>query len=410
MAIPVKLARVKSRAKRRGRPKYKYVLRWQDGDGWHQESCRTSDRKAAETMRKRKFAELNGLVDPDDPEADPEPAVSWEELEERTQAALESRGRAASTADGYRRSVRVFRELSEAGAPAETDAAAIERFIAARREAGVGPAAINRDLRQLRTVFNRAIRRDELDANPFSNFERLTEDQKEIRTLDDGELQRVCGYFAGLSLVQTFLLVSLQTGCRIAELAHLLWDDVEPSSGWLMIREKTLPDGRRWRPKSRAGIRDAWLPPWLMARLASLQLAGKPFVWTRHLVELGAAFDGQFNPRRFVPYVQHRIADCCEATGVRFSHHDLRRTQQSWLREHGWGDAVCLAIAGQGTGATVLRDHYWRPNHRRMTRPAFDDAARIFSDSGLLEGDPLGESAQLAPKFAAGNVSATRVG
>lgn len=106
--------------------------------------------------------------------------------------------------------------------------------------------------------------------------------------------------------------------------------------------------------------------------------------------------------------MQANVTRCCDALGIpRFSHHDLRRTQQSWLRERGWGDAVCLAVAGQGTGATVLRDHYWRPNHRRMTLPAFHDAARLFSEFGLLEGDPLGETARLHPQFTAGGDAAS---
>jgi hypothetical protein len=99
------------------------------------------------------------------------------------------------------------------------------------------------------------------------------------------------------------------------------------------------------------------------------------------------------DPEKFVGYVQHRLNRVADELKIpRFSHHDLRRTQQTWLREHGWGDAICLAIAGQDTGATVLRNHYWRPNHRRMTLPAFQDVTGIFRDSGIIQGDPLGDT------------------
>lgn len=117
----------------------------------------------------------------------------------------------------------------------------------------------------------------------------------------------------------------------------------------------------------------------------------KPFVWSEHLLHIGRAFDTGFEPEKFVGYVQHRLNQICDKLKMlRFTHHDLRRTQQTWLREHGWGDAICLAIAGQGTGATVLRNHYWRPNHRRMTLPAFQDLAGIFSASGIVEGGTVG--------------------
>ena len=259
-------------------------------------------------------------------------------------------------------------------------------------------------------MLNRAVRRAELPANPFSKFDKLKEVPIEKRILTRAEIQCVCRYFAG-SLLQTFLLVSLQSGCRLREVAYLLREDVEPESGWLLIRNKMLPDGREFRVKSSAGVRDVWLPAWLMRRLTSLQLAWKPFVWSRHLADIGRAFDAEIDPERFVPFVQHRIVECCESLGIpRFSHHDLRRTQQTWLCEHGWGDAVCLAVAGQNTGAALLRNHYWRPNHRRMTQAAFEDVACISSAAELLEGDPSGDTCGLKDEFECGEIAVSNVG
>lgn len=275
----------------------------------------------------------------------------------------------------------------------------------------MGAAAINRDLRQLRSVFNRAVRRGELTENPFSNFEKLAEEAPEIRTLTAEEMQRVCGWFRQSPLLQTFLLVSLQTGCRIRELAYLLAEDVDADAGWLMIRPKDLPDGRRWKPKSKASVRDVWLPPWLLQRMLAFQLRGKRFVWSGHLLDIGQPFGATFEPERFVRAAQRQVTACCDSLGIpRFPAHDLRRTQQTWLREHGWGDAVCLAVAGQNTGATVLRNHYWRPNHRRMTRPAFEDVATIFSAFGLAEGDTVGDLARLKPAFESGKFAHSHIG
>ena len=93
-----------------------------------------------------------------------------------------------------------------------------------------------------------------------------------------------------------------------------------------------------------------------------------------------------------MPFVQHQITAGCDAPDIpRFSHHDLRRTQQTWLRERGWGAPVCLAIAAQSTGAAVLRNHR-RPNHRRMTLPALQDVAGIFCDFGVHQGNPVGDT------------------
>ena len=89
-----------------------------------------------------------------------------------------------------------------------------------------------------------------------------------------------------------------------------------------------------------------------MRRLTSLQLARKPFVWSRHLADIGRAIDADFDPE---PFVQHRIADCCASIDIpRSSHHDLRRTKQTWLCERGWGDAVCLAVDGCESVATPV--------------------------------------------------------
>ena len=38
------------------------------------------------------------------------------------------------------------------------------------------------------------------------------------------------------------------------------------------------------------------------------------------------------------------------------------------------------------------REHYWQVNHHRMTKPAFEDGAGVFSSWRLVKCNPLGDT------------------
>ena len=390
MPIPVKLTRVKCRTKNKGRPKYKYVLRWQADGKWQQETARTSDRKTANALRDQKFAEVNGLLPKPESAA---PTFTWDDLREREVTHLRSKNRAEGTVEDYCRSIRALRENCGAAGPAGVSLSEIETFIANRRAAGIEPSTVNGDLRALRAVFERARKRGDLPGNPFADVEPLHEERKELRILSPEELLKLYDHFADRPVLQTFLMAALQTGARLRELVYLLADDIEPETGWLLVRDKTLPDGRRWRVKGRDSNRDVWLPPWLMERLTGLMLPHRPYVWSRFVVESRRPFTQPFDPEQFVDSIEWYVAQSAAAVGIpSWSCHDLRRTQQTHLMEQGWPDPICMAIAGHSSGATVLRKSYRRPKLRKMTHAAYQDVAGIFRDSGILTGDPLGDT------------------
>jgi site-specific recombinase XerC len=70
---------------------------------------------------------------------------------------------------------------------------AVERFLAGRRKAGLGPATLNRTLNVLSFFFNAAVKRDLVRADPVAFVDRPREPRRRWRILTtarDGAVER----------------------------------------------------------------------------------------------------------------------------------------------------------------------------------------------------------------------------
>jgi integrase len=206
----------------------------------------------------------------------------------------------------------------------------------------ISPATINKDLRTLRAVFSRAVRREILEVNPFSRVDKLREPEKVKRILSDNELAKLLPELKRRDhAVYGAVLVALSTGLRIGELANLKWAEVDLASGDLHVVNRA-----DWRTKSTRN-RYEWLPEFVRDALGPLQ--GRP--WQ------GYVFADR-EPGKWY----FRAADVFDAAvkAAKIAHctfHDLRETALTRMAEGGAGVWVLQSIAGHST-PNVTAKHY----------------------------------------------------
>jgi len=109
----------------------------------------------------------------------------------------------------------------------------------AQRVKEVSPAATNRALALLKSMFNRAIEWDKFhDPNPALKVKHFREDNHKLRYLEKEEIKRllnVCDDF-----LRPILIVALNTGMRKAELFNLKWHEIDFNKGIIhLLRTKS---------------------------------------------------------------------------------------------------------------------------------------------------------------------------
>jgi integrase len=99
----------------------------------------------------------------------------------------------------------------------------------------VRPATSNRLLGRLRRIFNVAVNWDLLEESPMKNFKMLAENNARHRFLSVEECDRLLR--ACISpRVRAVVEIALHTGMRLGEILGLCWQDVDFSTGLILIR------------------------------------------------------------------------------------------------------------------------------------------------------------------------------
>ena len=333
MAIAVYLVAEKPKGKRKRK---KWAIRWIDGNRkLCYESCRTSDRKSAEIIRQRKYAELNRRQEQNGQH------VTWEEFARANREFLEASGRADNTVFQSGRSLDHFARICSPDTPFDVTPDMVHRFVIERAKE-VEPATVNKDLRGLKAVFNRAVERELLERNPFNKMKPLTEVEKMVRVLSPVELQKLAACLRELSaVVYAAFLVALATAMRIGELANLQWEDVDLDTGDVLIH-----NNRVWRTKGRRN-RYEWLPEFVRDALRLIRQNS----WN------GYVFADR-EPRNWYWHVQKIFDKAVKKAKIKHvTWHDLRETALTGMAEGGAGVWVLQRIAGHSSPTTTER-HY----------------------------------------------------
>jgi len=116
----------------------------------------------------------------------------------------------------------------------------IEKYKSKRKQEGVKPSTINRELNVLRSMFNRAIEWGDASNNPLNGV-------KKAKPLNPDEYERKPLYIPNDVLdkivenspdnLKPFVVVARHTGMRLSELVNVKWSDVDPNKEYIYVKD-----------------------------------------------------------------------------------------------------------------------------------------------------------------------------
>jgi integrase len=233
------------------------------------------------------------------------------------------------------------------------------------------PIQANRTLEILRKLFNWAVGRDILGANPCYRIPKPSTENRSDRVLSEKEMRAV---WAALEceapLTAATFKLRLLTAQRGAEVLTMRWDQI--SNGWWTIPAGVAKNGLAHRVP---------LSPQSLALLDEILPLGEGSEW----VFPGARGSGH---RVAVHKAHNRIR---KRAGVAFVPHDLRRTAASHMTSIGISRLVVSKILNHvETGVTAVYD-----------RHSYDREKRAALDAWACHVEEIVSGCQAGPKIVA---------
>lgn len=358
------LVRLRTRPSRDDRT-FKYQLDYVDGDGKRRRvSLGHADRKKAERQRTQKDRELRmGVLAPESMKLsdflDDSLTRTGKQIRESTQTlrreAVEHFIRVIGDVDYQRITLRHA-----------------ELFRQACLDQGNNPATVSKKLRQLKTTFQLAVDRKQLEENPFKRIQLPKSPKKKIRVLTMDECERLIEaaryYQQRENSVEWELLfrVALTTGMRRSELLNTIWTDIDFDGKTIDVSPKKDTTGTwEWHIKdtdSRTlGLTDEDVL--LLSDHQAKQPEGYPYVFVPvrrydHIQQLRTKKQGKWTLSdarlKVVNNFDRRLGKILKRAGVKnATFHDLRSTAiTNWFRQ-GLKELEVMKLAGHSSFATT---------------------------------------------------------
>ena len=228
--------------------------------------------------------------------------------------------------------------------------AKIERYIKIRLDQGRKHGGINTDLRMLKALFNWALKREYVVANPFLAVELFPNKGSGPRPLTPAELERFFQFNPPGSRWYPLLMVYLLTGARLSEILKpkFSWQDVD-------FKNETITLAVR------KGHKESELPLNTLLLEIFKELRRKPYRKEKHHQQA----DDKDYPFPFTHwYVSHKVKVLMQEAGIKATAHDLRDSFVSYLIYLGYPLEDVSKIAGHSS-IQVTERHYYRQLEER---------------------------------------------
>ncbi len=243
----------------------------------------------------------------------------------------------------------------------ELGAAEVRQYIAMRRDDGVKPSTINRELSLLSAAINWANR--ELDwqlPNPASG-RKLKEPEGRVRWITKAEaaaLIRAAHHDSqARQWLPHFIVLALNTGCRKQELLGLEWTRVDLQAGLIFLEAHHTKTGKRRSIPLNQAAREAILA---RARFRAEWCPDSPWVFC----------DRQ---GRRVQNVRRSFETACNRAGISdFRIHDLRHTCAAWLVSAGVPLTEVRDLLGHSTVKMTEKYAHLHPENVRAAVSCLD--------------------------------------
>jgi len=221
---------VKTWLRRNRKGKYVYYLRWigEDGRERYQSLCH-SDKREAERQRREKEVQLASDVE------HPEKMKLTELLEDyldRTRTQIEP-----STA---RSATYCMKDFISAVGDIYADRVTYrhcERFHQYCVDKGLKSASVNTHIRLVKRIFSLAVKRGQLERNPFDGIPLLKVPRKPVRIFSKDEFERILAS-ARSSIWKARVLLAKTAGLRRGEILNLTVNDVDFAKGRIAVQPK----------------------------------------------------------------------------------------------------------------------------------------------------------------------------
>jgi site-specific recombinase XerD len=231
--------------------------------------------------------------------------------------------------------------------------------------AGVSLHTVARDRRVLHRLFNYAIMKDHLDANPSQMVRAPKADPRNPPILTNDQLDALLDAAAPNPMLHTFVVVLADAGVRAySEALQLRWEDVDLAGGFLNLRSE--PGRRTKSGKSRsvpltARLRAALQDHAARFRLALYDGARSPFVFHHTHTTRSAVAGARITDLR----ASFDHAKQTAKLPAAFRPHDLRhRRVTTWLAE-GKNPVHVKEALGHASLATTMGYTHLLPEHLR---------------------------------------------
>jgi len=349
--------------------RFTYVLRYTDSTGKRRwETLGHGDKRKAEKQRTEKEWELRmGYGDP--------ASMTLSDFAEDSLSKTGDQIR-ESTQNGYRATMNEFMgDIGDKDYQAVTIGDA-ERYRQACFDRGNQPATVTKKLKQLKAIFQTAVKRRQLDENPLRYVTMPKCPKSEIHTYSDVECERIVRAARDFALARDercrvrwdlLVLVALATGMRRSELLNATWADVDFGEQALCVSPKDdTAETWRWLIKD-TDRRTLPLSADLTQRLVdhqNRQPEGHPYVFVPcaryDYIQQEPRAKGNWtysdSTRKVVPLFNRHFNKILARAGIDYGEfHDLRRTAIcNWFAE-GLSELEVMHLAGHANFATTHR-------------------------------------------------------
>ena len=270
-----------------------------------------------------------------------------------------------------------------------------ERFQQYCIDRGLSPASVNTHIKMVRRVFSLAVKRGQLERNPFAGIPLVKVPQKTIRLLSEDEFSRI---LRGTTcpLWQARILLAKTAGLRRGEVLNLTLRDIDFSKGKVVVQPKAdTACTWRWvvKDKERRELPLVKHVEQLLTRLQGELPAGHPYLLLTpqrygHLMTLKAT--GRLKDRvRKCPdnnFRRNWLVICRRARVADVAFHDLRATCITEWFEQGMMPHEVQRLAGHASIETTMKYYVGiRESMLGRARAASTKALSANSVANLLQ-------------------------
>ena len=204
------------------------------------------------------------------------------------------------------------------------------------------PATINRDLSRLRHMLNIAVEWELLEESPMQGMKFLRENNARTRYLSVGECHRLIDSCMAPH-IRAIVTVALHTGMRLGEILNLRWQDLDFSSGFILVRDSKNGQARQVPMDS---MISKLLRSW--PRLSDQDIVFTSVMTGGRIVDIRAGF-----------------LNACKRAGITGLHfHDLRHTFASQFVMAGGDLYILKEILGHKSITMTQRYAHLSPSYK----------------------------------------------